>query len=322
MKLRFMTSIAALSLITLHSAYATETYPAKPVRVIVPWTPGQATDVAARAASEKLATALSQSFIVENRAGAGGTIGATSVARADPDGYTLLAGSSGSVTINPLLMKTAFSPSDLEPAGMVAKVPYVLVSSAELPAQNAQELIELIRKRPEHYTFASSGAGSIGHLASEVFMESAGIKALHVPYKGSAGALTDVLSGQVSFMWDSVASVAPHVKSGRARAYAVSSTERSASMPEVPVLAEVSNIKDFDMVAWVGLMAPKGTPEDRLETINKALLQVLQGGDVKNQFVTLGIDPYPASRQEAKKVLANEEARTRQMIQRLGIEVK
>ncbi|AZW10914.1 tripartite tricarboxylate transporter family receptor [Bordetella bronchiseptica B18-5 (C3)] len=318
MTLRFASLAAALCILA-PQVHATQAYPDKPVRIIVPWTPGQATDVAARAAGEKLAAALGQPFIVENRAGAGGTIGATAVAKSEADGYTLLAGSSGSVTVNPLLMKSGFSPSDLEPAGLVAKVPYVLVTSSDFPAKTAQELIDLLRKSPEKYTFASSGNGSIGHLTAEVFMDSAGIKAQHIPYKGSAAALTDVLSGQVSFMWDSVASVAPHVKSGRARAYAVSSAQRSASMPDVPVLAEVSEIKGFDMVAWVGLMAPKGTPEDRLERINQALLESLRASDVAKQFVTLGIDPYPASRQEARKVLAAENQRVSEMIQRLGI---
>lgn len=317
MTLRFASLAAALCILA-PQAHATQSYPDKPVRIIVPWTPGQATDVAARAAGEKLAAALGQPFIVENRAGAGGTIGATAVAKSEADGYTLLAGSSGSVTVNPLLMKSGFSPSDLEPAGLVAKVPYVLVTSSSFPAKSAQELIDLLRKSPEKYTFASSGNGSIGHLTAEVFMDSAGIKAQHIPYKGSAAALTDVLSGQVSFMWDSVASVAPHVKSGRARL-------RRLFRPALGQHAGCAGAgrSQRDQGLRHGCLGradgAQGTPEDRLERINQALLESLRASDVASQFVTLGIDPYPASRQEARKVLAVENQRVSEMIQRLGI---
>lgn len=319
MKFSTIAMTAMLGLCAAPLAHAAEAYPDKPVRVIVPWTPGQATDVAARAASEKLADALGQPFIVENRAGAGGSIGAGFVAKSAPDAYTLLAGSSGSVTIAPLLNKTGYNSSDFEPAGMIAKIPYVLVTSADFPARNAQELIDLLRKNPEKYTYASSGPGSIGHLTAETFLARAGVKAQHIPYKGSAGAVTDVMGGQVSFMWDSVSSASTQVAAGRARAYAVSSPQRAVSLPDVPTLAEVSDIKDFDMVAWVALMAPKGAPAASLDRINDAMQKVLQGPDVAQQFKTLGIDPYPLPREQAKAVLAEESRRFSEIIQRSGL---
>ncbi|WP_171962534.1 Bug family tripartite tricarboxylate transporter substrate binding protein [Bordetella trematum] len=167
------------------------------------------------------------------------------------------------------------------------------------------------RSEPGKYAFASSAAGSIGHLTAEVFLSKIGADVQHVPDKGSAGALTDVLSGRVAFMWDSVASVSGQVASGAARAYAVSSGERTATLPDVPSLSEASNIKDFDMVAWVGLMAPKGTPPERLDRINDVLLEVLKTPEVSKQFLTLGIDPFPIPRAQAAKVIAAE-------VERLG----
>src|SRR4030095_15877976 len=185
------------------SAFAADPYPSKPVKVIVPWTAGQATDAAARAVAERLGSTMKQPFIVDNRAGAGGAIGSDAVAKSPPDGYTLLAGSTGSVTVNPLLFKTNYDTKSFAPAGLIATVPYVLVTAESFPAKDAQALIALLRSNPGKYSFASSGNGSIGHLISELFVSKIGAKVSHIPYKGSSGALVDVIAGRVDFMFDS-----------------------------------------------------------------------------------------------------------------------
>ncbi|WP_269758722.1 tripartite tricarboxylate transporter substrate binding protein [Variovorax sp. E3] len=174
-------------------AHSADGYPAKPVKVVVPWTAGQATDAAARAVSERLSASLGQAFIIDNKAGAGGAIGSDFVAKALPDGYTLLAGSTGSVTVSPLLTKTNYDGKSFAPVGVIATVPYVLVAANSFPAKDAQALIALVKANPEKYTFATSGGGSIGHLISELFLARIHGKATHVPYKGSSAALVDVL---------------------------------------------------------------------------------------------------------------------------------
>ncbi len=249
---------------------ATEQYPNKPVKVVVPWPAGQATDAAARAVADALGEKLGKPFVIDNRAGAGGAIGSESVARSNRDGYTLLAGSTGAISVNPLLMKTNYSTASFAPVGLIATVPYVLVTSASFPAKDTQALIGELRSHPGKYTYASSGNGSIGHLTTELFLSNAGIKASHVPYKGSGPALVDVMAGRVDFMFDSVTSILPQIKSGRLRVYAVTSAKRSTAIPDVPTIAEVTDLKRFDVYAWIGLMAPAGTPPGSGERAQQA----------------------------------------------------
>ena len=276
-------------------AFAADPYPSKPVKVIVPWTAGQATDAAARAVAERLGAAMKQPFIIDNRAGAGGAIGSDAVAKSPPDGYTLLAGSTGSVTVNPLLFKTNYDTKSFAPAGLIATVPYVLVTAESFPAKDAQALIALLRANPGKYSFASSGNGSVGHLISELFVSKIGAKVSHIPYKGSSGALIDVIAGRVDFMFDSVTSVLPHVKSGRVRAYALSSAKRSTTLPEIPPLATATDLRDFDLYAWIGLMAPSGTPDAVLAALNKNIQEAVSSKLVKDQYLTLGVEAVEAS---------------------------
>ena len=284
----FATVCIALAFTT--SATAAEPYPTKPVKVIVPWPPGQATDAATRAVSQHLATSMGQPFIVDNRAGAGGAIGSDAVAKSPPDGYTLLAASTGSVTVNPLISKTPYDFKSFVPAGVIATVPYVLVTSSTFPAKDAPSLIAMLRANPGQYTYASSGNGSIGHLIAELFLSRIDVKSSHVPYKGSGPALIDVMTGRVDFMFDSVTSVLPHVKSGRLKAYGLSSAKRSSTLPDIPSLASVTDLRDFDLYAWIGFMAPAGTPEAALSALNKNIQAAVSSKSVQDQYKTIGVE--------------------------------
>ena len=304
-------------------ASASEAFPAKAVKVIVPWTAGQATDVAARAVSERLGAQFKQPFVVDNRAGAGGAVGSEAVAKSAPDGYTLLAGSTGSVTINPLLNKTSYSTRSFAPAGLIATVPYVLVTSEAFPARNAAELVALLKAHPGKYSFASSGNGSIGHLASELFISKLGSKAAHIPYKGSGGALIDVMAGRVDFMFDSVTSILPHLKAGKVRAYGVSSHKKSSMLPEVPSLAEAASLPDYDLFAWIGLLAPAGTPEPVLTQLNREIQAVVASAQIKERYLALGIEAVDASSPaDMGRVIEAEKTRLEALIKAANIKVE
>src|SRR6266571_4901494 len=226
------------------SASAQIGYPNRPIRLVVPWPPGQATDLSARLVAQKLSESLGQPLVVDNRPGAGGVIGSDAVAKSAPDGYTLLAGSSGPISINPI----------------VQKVPYVLVANPAFPAAGIREFIANARANPDKYTFASSGTGATGHLVAELFNSMAGIHATHVPYKGSIPAITDLLNGNVTYAFETLAATAGHVKSGRLKAYGISSARRNDALPEVVPVHESAELPGFEVVAWIGYLAPAGTP--------------------------------------------------------------
>ena len=253
--------LAVLALVA-GSAFAQQ-YPNKPVRVIIPWPPGQATDLAARIVGEKLSQQMGQTFIMENRPGAGGAIGTEAVAKAAPDGYTLLASSSGPLSIMPNLQKIPYDPlKDLAPISLTARAPFALIAHPSFPAANAREFVALVRANPGKYTFASSGTGATAHLFGELFNSMAKLNAVHVPYKGSAPAMTDLIGGQVSYAIETVASIVGHVKSGRVKVYGVTTAKRAAALPDVPSLAEAADIPGYDVAAWIGYHAPAGTPRE------------------------------------------------------------
>lgn len=318
---RYSIAAAMLGLAAMTCVSAQEAYPSKPVRVVVPWTAGQATDAAARAVAERLNDSMKQAFIIENRPGAGGAIGSEMVARSAPDGYTLLAGSTGSVTINPLLFKTNYDTRSFSPVGIIATVPYVLVTAASFPAKNARELVVLLKANPDKYSFASSGNGSIGHLSSELFISQIGAKVSHIPYKGSSGALVDVMAGRVDFMFDSVTSVLPQVRAGKVRAYGVSSLRRSSSLHEVPPLAESAGLPGFDLYAWIGLLAPAGTPEPVLASLNQGIHTAVSSPSIKEKYLALGVEPVEASSpSDMMKVIEVEHNRVQELIRTAHIQ--
>src|SRR5258706_4888466 len=220
-----------------------QNYPNRAVRVVVPWPPGQATDIAARVVADKLQQALGQPFVIDNRPGAGGAIGSEVVVKSAPDGYTLLAASSGPLSIMPNLQKTPYDPlKDLAPISLIAAVPFALVVNPSFPAANAKEFVALVKANPGKYTFASSGTGATAHLFAELFNSMAQIQARHVPYKGSSPALTDIMNGQVTYAVETVAATVGHIKSGRLKTFGVSTARRSNAMPDVPSLGEVANL--------------------------------------------------------------------------------
>ena len=300
---------------------AEPTYPLRAVKIVVPWTAGQATDVAARNMATALAAALNQPFVVDNKPGAGGALGSDFVAKSAPDGYTLLAGSTGSVTVNPLVSRTPYDAASFVPAGFIATVPYVLVTAPGFPARDVNALIAMLKAHPGKYTFASSGNGSIGHLIGELFVANIGAKVTHVPYKGSSGALLDVMAGRVDFMFDSVSSVLPHLKSERIRAYGLSSARRSAALPGVGSLASVAELRDFDLFAWIGLMAPAGTPVEVTQKLNREMQEATAGKALREHFRNLGIEPVDGmSVSAAARLLADERARLGALIRSANIQ--
>jgi tripartite-type tricarboxylate transporter receptor subunit TctC len=268
-----------------------QTYPSRPIKVVVPWPPGQATDIAARMVANKLQESLGQAFIVENRPGAGGSIGTDIAAHSPADGYTLLAASSGPMSIMPSLQKIPYDPlKDFVLLGLVSRNPYALVVNPSFPAANAKEFIALLKANPDKYTFASSGTGATAHLFGEFFNTAAQVQARHVPYKGSAPAITDVMNGQVSYMVETVASVVGHIRNGRLKALAVSTARRAAALPDVPTMNEAAGFTDFDAAAWIGYAAPAGTPREVVARLSSEMQKVMQAADFRERMLNAGLD--------------------------------
>ena len=263
-------------------------YPAKPVKVVVPYPPGGPTDIVARVVSQKLSEQTGQPFLVENRAGAGGNIGAEAVARAPADGYTLLVATTAHA-INPSVFKTLGYrlQQDFAPVSQLTSGPLVIVAHPALPANNVKELIAFARAKPGELNFASSGNGQSTHLAAELFSTMAGVKMNHVPYKGSAPALTDVIGGQAAVMFDTMLSAMPQVKSGKLKALAVTSAQRSPAAPELPTVAE-SGLPGYEAIAWNGLLAPAGTPPEVIAKLNAEVKRALEAPEIKERFSAQG----------------------------------
>lgn len=312
---------AALALGPL-AAHA-QAYPSKPVKVIVTYTPGGANDVTARIYGQLLTERLKQSFVVENRPGASGIPGTHSVAKADPDGYTLLLGAGGTMTINPALFeKLSYDPlKDFVPVGLAARSPLVLVVPPTLPVKNVAELIAYARTKPEGLTFASPGAGTPLHLAGELFTRQAQIKTLHVPYKGSSPALTDLMAGRVDMMFDVLGSSMAFVKAGKLRALAVTSPQRTSHLPDVPSLQQ-QGLRDFDVTTWFGFFAPAGTPADVVARLNTELLAAAGTAEAREKLAPLGMDPAGSTPQELRALVQQEQARWKDLIRLAGVKVE
>ena len=314
--------LAVLSLAASTAVFA-QGYPNRPVKVIVPWPPGQATDLAARIVAQKLQEALGQPFVIENKPGAGGAIGSEAVARSAPDGYTLLAASSGPISIMPNLQKTPYeSLKDFAPISLIAAVPFALVTHPTFPAANAKEFVALVKANPNKYTFASSGTGATAHLFAELFNSMAQIKARHVPYKGSAPALTDLISGQVDYAVETVAATVGHVKSGRLKVHGVTSARRSGGMPDTPPLAEAADIPGYDAVAWVGYVAPTGTPREILARLSAEIQKVVQTADLRDRYLALGMDPAWDTPEEMAAYMRREQDRYGAIIRSANIKIE
>ena len=287
-----ITAAIALLLVAFGAAAAEGDYPNHAVKIIVPFAPGGSTDVVARILADKLQAELKQPFVVENRAGAGGNIGADVVAKSNPDGYTLLMGTTGVLAINNYLYKEMpFDPQrDFAPVSYTSLITNILVVNANVPAKTVGELVALAKAKPGELTFASSGAGSSTHLSAELFKSMTGTNILHVPYKGSSQAITDVMAGQVTMLIDNAPSSLPFVLQGKLRALGVTSLKRMPALPDVPTIDE-SGVKGYESLSWSGIVAPAATPKPVIAKLNAAIERVLAMPDVKKKFADLGVDP-------------------------------
>ena len=321
-----MKSIArflSVALLALTSTAFAQNYPVKTIKVVVPWPPGQATDLAARIVAQKLQEALGQPVIVENKPGAGGAIGTEAVAKAAPDGYTLLAASSGPISIMPNLQKIPYDPlKDLAPISLIGAAPFALVVHPSFPAANAKEFVALLRANPDKYTFSSSGTGATAHLFSELFNSMAQVKARHVPYKGSAPALTDLMGGQISYTIETVAATVGHIKSGRLKALGVTTARRSSALPDVPSLAEAAGIPGYDAAAWVGYAAPAGTPRAITTRLAAEIQKAMQTADLKERYLALGLEPVSNTPDEMAALMKHEQERYGTIIRNAGIKIE
>ena len=315
----------ALASATLPAANAqapAASWPSKPIRWVVPFPPGGAMDAIARTLGEKAGKTLGQPFVIENKPGAGGNIGADFVAKQPGDGYTLMITSIGMATNKPLYGKLSYDPiKDFAPVSLLAVVPNVLVTNATQPdAKTAKDVIAAARKAPGKLTYASAGNGTSIHLAGEVFTSLAQVDMLHVPYKGSGPAVSDLLGGQVNYMFDSITSARPHIESGKLRALGVTTAKRSKTLPNVPTLAE-AGLPGYEVSPWFAVFMPAATPKDIVAKVNAALLEAMNDPDVVKRFETIGAEPVGSTPEEMAQHLARESERWTKLIQERGIKL-
>jgi tripartite-type tricarboxylate transporter receptor subunit TctC len=298
---------ALLASLALSVAAAAGTYPDKPVRIVVPYSPGGGGDVVGRPLAAELGKQLGGSFFIDNRGGAGGNIGAALVAKAPPDGQTLLMASGSILTVNPHIYKDmGFDPQkDLAPITNIAQGPMLVVVNPKVPAHNLKELIALAKKEPGQLNFGSAGVGSQVHMAGENFADAAGIDIRHIPYKGEAMGLNDLMGGQVQLMVGNIAAATNFVKTGRLRALAVTSKERSPMMPDVPS-AQEAGLPGFESVGWFGLMAPAGTPRAIIDKVQADTVKALQDPGVRKALADQGMVPVGNKPDEMARAVDDE----------------
>ncbi len=320
MRANFWTRLAAAALLAaLPALAAAQPFPSKPVKIVVPFAAGGATDVVARLLAQKLLDAWGQSVVVENRAGAGGNIGADAVAKSPADGYTLLMASGSIVTANPHMYKSlTYDPAnDLVPVTNVATGPQVIVVSNAVPARDLKELIAYAKANPKMVNYGSAGVGTQTHLAAENFAYSAGVDMTHVPYKGESAAMTDLIGGQIQLATPNVSAAISHIQQGKVRALAVTSRARSPHLPDVPSAAEV--LPGFENAGWFGLMAPAGTPRDVIDRIQRDSAKILLSEEFKATLAKQGMVPVANSPGEFAVAIREESARWAKVIKDRGL---
>ncbi|GAA4350611.1 tripartite tricarboxylate transporter substrate binding protein [Variovorax defluvii] len=297
--MRLLTTFAIACAAALAPLAHADSFPDKPIALVVPFPPGGPTDAMARTLAAEMKERLGQPMIVENRAGAGGNIGAEFVARAPADGQTLLFGTSGPLAINAsLYRKIGYDPvKSFAPVIQVGHLPNILVVHPSVPAKDVKELVAYAKAHPGKLSYASSGNGASSHLAGVLFNSTAGVDLQHVPYKGTGPALNDLLGGQVSMSFTDVLTALPYVKAGKLRALGMASGTRSQALPDVPTIAE-QGLKGYDVSVFFGIVAPAGTPADRVKKLNQAFAEVLASPKVKQQFAAQGLEPAPSTAPE------------------------
>ena len=319
--LAFAVATAGLLIHPAATAQDASAYPAKPIRIIVPFPAGGTADILPRVLAEKLSARLGQAVLIENRAGAAGNIGAEAVFKAEPDGYTLLSAPPPPFVINQsLYAKLAFDASQFVPVTVIANVPNVLLVHPKVAANTLQEFIATLRANPDKLNYASQGSGTTSHLTAEMFKSMAGLRITHVPYKGTAPALTDLLGGQVEMMFDNLGVSAQHVRSGKLKALAVSSSKRAASLPAVPMVIE-AGLPGFISVAWFGVAAPPKTPPEIAAKLSAAIAEALKHPDVVKRLQDLSAEPVGSTPAEMAAFMKEEIERWRRVIQSAGVKV-
>ena len=324
MKNVVLTLLAAVSAIAApagaHAQQAEPNWPSKPLRWIVPFPPGGAMDAIARTLGDKTSSTLGQAIVIENRPGAGGNIGAEFVTKQPADGYTLMISSIGMATNKPLYGKLGYDPvKDLAPVSLLAVVPNVLVTNSTLPdIRTVSDLVAAAKKAPGKLSYASAGNGTSIHLSGEMFTSLARIDLLHVPYKGSGPAVSDLLGGQVNVMFDSVTSARPHIISGKLRALGVTTARRSSALPDVPTIAE-AGLPGYDVAPWFGVFVPAGTPRPIVDKMHAALTGAMKQQDVQARFQHIGAEAIGSTPEELGAHLARESARWSKLISERGI---
>lgn len=316
-----MKRIAALALGLALSflASAQDAYPTKPVRIIVPFSAGGVADLVPRLVGEKVSRKWGQPVVVENKVGAAGNIGMAEVARAEPDGYTLGLAPTGNLTVNPTLFKNLpYDPKALAPVTLLAESPNVLVVHPSVPAKTFQELIAYAKANPGKLNFASPGAGSGAHLAGELLNLEAGIRAVHIPYKGLAPGVNDLLGGQVQMMFAGISTVLQHVKSGKLVAIAMASPKRNPQLPDLPTIAE-SGLPGFDVTSWYGIVVRAGTPPAIAQKIQRDMAEALQQPDVKEKLASLGLEPVGNTPEEFARRIEAESRKWGDIVRKANI---
>lgn len=309
-------ALAALAPLVAHAQPGA--WPARPIRLVVGYAAGGATDVIARVVAQKLGAQLGQPVVVDNRPGANSNVGAEVVARSAPDGYTLYVYTIANTINASLYDKLGYEPlKDFEPIGLIARIPNILVVNPRLPVHSVAEYIKFAKESPQGVTFASSGAGSSIHLSGEMFKMQAKLNMLHVPYRGSAPAVTDLMGGQVQSMFDNTPSSLPHVQAGKLRAIAITSARRSPLLPDVPTVAE-SGFPGFDVQSWFSLAAPAGTPRPVVERLNGALNKVLGAPEVRQRLQELAATPEPGTPDQLRSLMVSETRRWHDVVRQSG----
>ncbi len=324
MNLRTLLGAAIGATILLHSAGAlAQAWPARPIRLMVPFPPGGSTDIVARIVAQKLSERLGQPIVIENRGGAGGTIGTALIAKSAPDGYNLAVASTSTHVVAPgVYAKLDYDPvKDFAPVGLMAVSPYLLAVTPSVPAKTLQELVALAKKQPGKLNYASAGVGSTTHLAMEMLKHASGTYMLHIPYNGNGPAGTALIGGQVEVLFGSLPSLLPHAKSGRARSLAVGTPKRSPSLPDVPTVAE-SGYPGFDASLWLAIMAPAGTPQPIIERLNKEIVALIATADTREAFDKAGTEPLTGTPADLAAMIRDGVPKYAQIIKTAGVKAE
>ncbi len=316
-----MRRLAALALFVFAFGAAAQTYPAKPVKLIVPFPPGGNTDIIGRLVAAKLSDAFGQQFYVENRGGAGGTIGAEAAAKSPADGYTIFFSTTGTLASAPAMQPALrYDPiKDFAPISTLANAPVVIIVTSGSPAKTLRELIEIAK--PGTLKFGSAGTGHFVHIAGEIFKDAAHVELLHVPYKGVAPALIDLLAGRIDVMFDAFAQYEPHLQSGKLRALAVANPTRLSRLADVPTTAE-AGLPDYVLASWFGLAAPAGTPAELIQRLQGQVVKAVAAPEVREQMAKLGVEPGTSTPADYAAMIADELARWRAVVKKAGIKLE